>query len=125
MLQTATSEINSTNGGKGVSTRLLFDTGSQRSYITSDLKERLGLKAVRKENVIIKTFGSFANAEVKKLDIVEFKVRHIIKRLNRFILVEALCVPEICSPIANQKLTKARKIKEFVGLEFADCCHGA
>ena len=39
-------------------------------------------------------------------------------------MVEALCVSEICSPIANQKLTKARKIKEFVGLEFADCCHG-
>ncbi|XP_066937038.1 uncharacterized protein [Clytia hemisphaerica] len=34
--------------------------------------------------------------------------------------VEALCVPDICSPIANQKLDCAKKLIEFSDLVFAD-----
>ena len=55
---------------------------------------------------------------MKRLDVVKIKVKH--KKFERFTFIEALCVPEICSPIANQRLAKAQKIEEFVGLEFAD-----
>ena len=121
LLQTATSQIKSLDGKKGISTRLLFDTGSQRSYITCELKEKLGLKAIRKDNVIIKTFGDIETSQVKRLDVVKIKVKH--KKFERFTFIEALCVPEICSPIANQRLAKAQRIEEFVGLEFADFCN--
>ena len=60
LLQTATSQIKSLDGKKGTSMHLIFDTGAQRSYITCKLKEKPGLKAIRKDNVIIKTFGDIA-----------------------------------------------------------------
>lgn len=118
LLQTATSDIFGASCHNSVKTRLLFDTGSQRSYITNELKERLNLKCVRKENVVIKTFGDLNNTEIKRLEVVQFKVKH--RKSSRYVLVEALCVPDICSPIANQKLNHAKKMKEFSGLEFAD-----
>ena len=85
------------------------------------MKEKLGLKAIRKNNVIIKTFGGIETSQVKRLDVVKIKVKH--KKFERFTFIEALCVPEICSPIANQRLAKAQRIEEFVGLEFADFCN--
>ena len=118
LLQTATSEIFGSSCHNSVKTRLLFDTGSQRSYITTELKERLNLKCVRKENVVIKTFGNLNNAEIKRLEVVQFKVKH--RKTSKYVLVEALCVPDICSPIANQKLDCAKKLNEFSDLEFAD-----
>ncbi|XP_066916217.1 uncharacterized protein [Clytia hemisphaerica] len=117
LLQTATSEIFGSSCHK-VKTRLLFDTGSQRSYITTELKDRLKLKCVRKENVVIKTFGNLNNAEIKRLEVVQFKVKH--RKSSKYVLVEALCVPDICSPIANQKLDCAKKLNEFSDLVFAD-----
>ena len=36
---------------------LLFDSGSQRSFVTEDLKQKLCLKTVRIEKVVIKAFG--------------------------------------------------------------------
>uniref|UniRef100_A0A7M5WXV2 DUF1758 domain-containing protein n=1 Tax=Clytia hemisphaerica TaxID=252671 RepID=A0A7M5WXV2_9CNID len=118
LLQTATSDIFGSSCHYSVKTRLLFDTGSQRSYITTELKERLKLKCVRKENVVIKTFGNLNNAEIKRLEVVQFKVKH--RKSSKYVLVEALCVPDICSPIANQKLDCAKKLNEFSDLVFAD-----
>lgn len=54
-------------------TRLLFDSGSQRTYITENLRAHLRLKTVRKERVVIKTFGR-NDSEVKNLDVVRFNV---------------------------------------------------
>ncbi|XP_066930927.1 uncharacterized protein [Clytia hemisphaerica] len=117
-METATSEIFGSSCHNSVKTRLLFDTGSQRSYITTELKDRLKLKCVRKENVVIKTFGNLNNAEIKRLEVVQFKVKH--RKSSKYVLVEALCVPDICSPIANQKLDCAKKLNEFSDLVFAD-----
>ena len=75
---------------------------------------------IRKENVIIKTFGDLENTQVKRLDVVKFNVRH--RRSKKFITVEALCVPEICSPIANQRLQQAKNLHEFFNLQFTDYC---
>ena len=36
----------------------MFDSGSQKSYITADLKKELHLKAICNEKIIIKTFES-------------------------------------------------------------------
>jgi len=68
--------------------------------------------------VLIKTFGDLKNADIKRLDVVQFKVKH--RNSSKYVMVEALCVPDICSPIGNQKLDHARKVAEFADLEFAD-----
>ena len=57
LLQTASSSAVS-NNGELVPDRALLDSGSQRSYITLKLKNRLGLNAVRKESVSLNVFGS-------------------------------------------------------------------
>jgi hypothetical protein len=48
-----------------VSTRILFDSGSQRTYISEKVRNRLRLKALRSEKVIIKTFGQSEASEFK------------------------------------------------------------
>ena len=64
-----------------VRSRLLFDTGSQRSYITTELQVELGLKVIRKENVIIKTFGDLENTHVNLLLHNDAIWRHIPRAL--------------------------------------------
>jgi hypothetical protein len=48
-----------------VRTRILFDSGSQRTYISEKVRNRLKLKAIRSERVIIKTFGQSEASEVQ------------------------------------------------------------
>ena len=40
-----------------VNMRVLFDSGSQRSYISERVRGKLNLLAKRKEKLLIKTFG--------------------------------------------------------------------
>ena len=58
LLQTA--QVEATNAGKSKieNVRVLFDNGSQRSYITDSLKTRLGLSSIRKERLNLNTFGN-------------------------------------------------------------------
>ena len=121
LLQTARANILPVDEGEEVITRILFDSGSQRSYISEKLRSRLKLKTIRTEKVVIKTFGQSEESEVQKLDIVQFKVRS--KHDPRFTFVEALCVPTICSPLTNQPINNACKLPEFNNLEFADFEH--
>ena len=101
-----------------VSTRILFDSGSQRTYISEKVRNRLRLKALRSEKVIIKTFGQ---SEVQRLDVVQLKIKS--KCDNVFMCIEALCVPTICSPLTNQNLSSVQELSEFRGLQFADLEH--
>ncbi len=57
LLQTATATAVNEDGSKSTNMRILFDTGSQRSYITDNLKSRLGLKTTRIETIHLNTFG--------------------------------------------------------------------
>ena len=43
---------------KSTMAHVLFDTGSQRTYVTNSLKSRLGLKPVEKEFLRLNTFGN-------------------------------------------------------------------
>ncbi|XP_066934625.1 uncharacterized protein [Clytia hemisphaerica] len=120
LLQTAKAsvcgEITSTD------TRLLFDTGSQRTYASEDVVQRLKLKTVRTERVMIKTFGS-EEAKVKKLKVVRFKVKRKVGK--GYIDCEALCVPIVCSPIAKQDVDYAgRNFEHLDGLTLADSNEG-
>ena len=58
LLQTARAmAINET---EQVLIRILLDSGSQLSYITKDLQERLRLKPIRKKKLHLNTFGNSA-----------------------------------------------------------------
>jgi hypothetical protein len=69
LLQTARADILPTDDSVQVQTRILFDSGSQRSYISDKVRSTLKLKAIRVEKVVIKTFGQAENSEVQELDV--------------------------------------------------------
>ena len=100
LLQTARASILPVDDSAQVQTRILFDSGRQRSYISDKVRHTLKLKAITVEKVVIQTFGQVENSEVQELDEVQLKVRN--KGDARFTFVEALCVPTICCPLTNQ-----------------------
>ena len=52
---------------------MLFDIGSQRSYISDELRNYLKLSVMRKERIFIKTFGK-VEPTIKTVDIVQLKI---------------------------------------------------
>ena len=56
-------------------TRILFDTGSQRTYLTESLRKHLKLETIRTENVIINTFGTSHESKLETPDAVQLKIK--------------------------------------------------
>lgn len=50
--------------------RAILDSGSQRTYVTGELKNTLGLTAKSNESIVIKTFGS-SEQRVREREVVE------------------------------------------------------
>ena len=57
LLQTARATAINEENSKSTEVRILFDNGSQRSYVTSNLMSRLKLKPVKTETLHLNTFG--------------------------------------------------------------------
>jgi hypothetical protein len=57
LLQTATTFAFSHDESELVPVRILLDSGSQRSYVTEQLKEKLDLDSFRTETLNLNTFG--------------------------------------------------------------------
>ena len=101
LLQTARAVVfNPDDTNQCMTVRILFDGGSQRSYITDHVKRSLGLSAEAVESVLIKTFGSKTD-HTQLCDIVEL----LMKMKNGEILkLSLLSVPFICDPVAVETL---------------------
>ena len=54
LLQTATSVVSNTNNSEKLTTNLIVDSGSQRSYISSELRQKLNLPKIRTERLLKK-----------------------------------------------------------------------
>ncbi|GBO18374.1 hypothetical protein AVEN_130645-1 [Araneus ventricosus] len=92
LLQTAKVEIQG-NGSQTVMARLLFDPGSQKSFVRSDLKQALKLKTIRKEKLLIYTFSK-RQPEERIYEVVALKINSQFppyKSIN----IEALASDEI------------------------------
>ena len=118
LLQTARADVYSPGDDSKVQNiRLIFDTGSQKSYVNESLKDALKLKVIGKERLLIKTFGNEI-ARVKTCDIVQLAMKTID---GMEVNISAYVVPQICSPITKQGLKKAvRQYKHLQGLQLAD-----
>ena len=90
-LQTALASV---EGVKKETVRVLFDTGSHKSFISAEAVSRIGLRPVRKEKLGITTFGSML-AEVKTRDVVE--VCLVPMRGKKKVTLQCFVVDEIFS----------------------------
>ena len=119
LLQTAQSFVskvgNVTNGKYNA--RIVFDSCSQRSYISHKLRNTLKLETVESENLLVKTFGDEA-PKVLKCDRVKFAV---MDTEGNNVMMDAYSVPTICSPISNQSIKVAlEEYPHLHGLNLAD-----
>ena len=67
LLQTAKGKVSCVGINKYCDVRILFDSGSQRSYLTDDLRKRLNLRTIRSENLVVQTFANTLKSAWKKL----------------------------------------------------------
>jgi len=85
--------------------RILLDSGSQRTYITQQLKERLNLKTITREKLCIKTFGEQCD-KVQTVEVVNLCLKNANSKEN--LVITAHVVPMICSPLCNQEVKIAK-----------------
>ena len=96
LLQTAQAEATNETGTRVENVRVLFDNGSQRSYITDSLKIRLGLSPIRKEKLNLNTFGD-GKFKTQNCDVVRVHLR----RPENLYSINALSFPTICSALPS------------------------
>ncbi len=65
MLQMATATAMNEDGSKSVKMKILFDSRSQRSYVSDNLKSRLNLKSKKTETLHLNTFGEKGHQKQK------------------------------------------------------------
>ena len=101
-LQTALAKVNAKKESK---VRVLFDTGSHRSFISAKVVSKLGLRPVRSEQLGTKPFGS-VNAECRMRDIVEVSLYSLSG--NNCVKIECVVVEDIAN-ISNCRAEIAKK----------------
>jgi len=97
LLQTATTFAFGEDRGKKIPVSILFDGGSQRSFVSKELQGRLGLKPQKIEKLNLNTFGS-------EMYVKTFSDRVIVNlEVNEEVVsISALSSPAICSPLDSK-----------------------
>ncbi|XP_046856149.1 uncharacterized protein LOC124449255 [Xenia sp. Carnegie-2017] len=113
LLQTARALVS--NGSKSVPARILFDTGSQRSYIRRSLQGRLRLNSIGKETLQLNTFGQ---GKSKRESCEVFKVSIANKSGGEVVEIKAIEFPTICAPLPTR--INIDDYPHLHGLELAD-----
>ena len=114
LLQTATAIATNEEHKKSTTIRILFDNGSQQSYITESLRSRLQLKSLKTEKLNLNTFGE-SKFKKQSCDVVKLQLRK--SEHNDPITIAALTFPVICSPLPAKVCTSYAHLD---GLELAD-----
>ena len=101
--------------------RIIFDSGSQRSYITDKVREQLSLGSINAETMLIKTFGS-ENHTRQTCDVVKLGIN---LRDGSNMQMSFLSVPLICEPLSNQPIALAASSwNRLAPLQLADYSQG-
>ena len=113
LLQTAKAQAYSEDGSTSAKVRILFDSGSQRTYITNNLQRRLRLKPKKSESIQLNTFGDnkFKRQTCNNVELL------LENSSGERIHLTALSVPVICSPLPSAVNIDYSHLE---GLELAD-----
>ena len=114
MLQTATAIATNEDGSKTAKVKILFDSGSQRSYITNSLKSRLNIKPKKTETLHLNTFGERSYRK-QKCELSQLLLR---SNKNEDIMISTLSFPVICSPLSTK--IEVDQYPHLQGLQLAD-----
>ena len=98
LLQTARALASDGTSSRSANVRILFDTGSQRSYVTESLVKHLNLKPLRKERLQLNTFGE-PGFKGKSCELVQIRLQKL--NSNESFQLQALQFPTICSSLPN------------------------
>ena len=118
LLQTARTVIrNPSNPKLAIEARLLFDSGSQRSYLTERAMKQLQLESTGGQTLSIATFGA-TQVQTKVCPIVSVSIT--MKGYPNASL-SLHVVPTICEPLSCQPITaSAEAHRHLAGLDLAD-----
>ena len=113
LLQTAKGlAVNAVNS-KTAPVRILMDTGSQRTYVTTRLKSKLNLSPVKTETLHLNTFGDERYTK-QHCDVVNLRLQGCQGEIE----LSALCFPKICSAVSAKVNIDSHA--HLQGLELAD-----
>ena len=122
IMQTATATISNTDSSTpctGVA-RILFDTGSYRTYITADLAKQLQLTPESSEQLSLTTFGS---NNVQHMEAATTKLAiHLLNGERQ--IITATIVPTITEPVTRTRLPSSLVHKPLQHLPLADTYNG-
>ncbi|XP_060608071.1 uncharacterized protein LOC132760172 [Ruditapes philippinarum] len=107
-MQTALTDIQNPTSNESVKTRILLDCGSQRTYITQSLADKLRLKKQYVEELHVFPFGS-KDARVIKTHVTSINLK---LRNGQKLCLKANIVPVISGSIHRKSLNK-QVLKEF------------
>eukprot|EP00794_Sanderia_malayensis_P001756 gene1756-biopygen1605 len=113
LLQTAQAIVYGNGKTKKTKINILFNGGSQQSYITEKPKKKLGLKDEKKETVNVNTFGTDQTFK-NEIELVTVN----IEIDEGVIPIKALSFPTICSLITNSVCVS--EYAHLAGLKLAD-----
>ena len=122
LLQTAQATLfNPSDPEVNLCVRLVMDSGSQRSYVTTRVKEELALIPEGEQCMSVATFGSH-NASPQAYEGVKVGIRLKDGQSKCLML---LSVPHICEPLTSQPISICQEEYEHLkGLELADASDG-
>ena len=123
LLQTAQAFVfNPGNPQKSRQVRIVFDCGSQRSYITDQVSRELSLLPEGKQRLTIVTFGS-SEQHVRSCKLIQLGITLKDGRTQSLLL---LSVPCICEPLTVQPISFCQKnFNHLEGLDLAASSDGS
>ena len=123
LIQTARANVKKPGSDQpGANSRIIFDSCSQRSYITEELQRTLHFPVAGQDTLLIKTFGE-VSAKLQRCDIGQVAVETID---GMDVYVSTYVVPTICAPISHQIIQFTQKNYPYLhGLQLADNSHSS
>ena len=98
-------------------TRAIMDSGSQRTYTTCRLQDKLDLPTMGAESLRIKTFG-FPESQHASCNVVQLG---LATKEDGTLKMTALVVPFICNPLSLQPISHSKECYDhLLGLELAE-----
>ena len=113
LLKTAIATVSSTHNE--TETNVLFDEGSQRSFLTRDIADMLLLQPTGKEDICISSFGAKTPLS-QKTDVASINLK---TKSGKLIPLSVLIVPDIAVPLKNITNERVTQLPYLKGLPLA------